>query len=137
MIGAIDAMRWRMLRVMILSTLMAASCGRAEVPQPEPQPTTPAKDPATARSLIASGAAVIDVRTTDEFAAGHLSSAIHVPVQELPGRIGEVAKLVDGDKTRAIVVYCASGKRAAKAKAELELAGYTHVVNGGGFDDLR
>jgi phage shock protein E len=48
----------------------------------------------------------------------------------------EVEKLVAGDKARPIVVYCASGSRSAKAKAALEAAGYSTVVNGGGHDDL-
>jgi phage shock protein E len=36
-----------------------------------------------------------------------------------------------------VVVYCAAGRRAAKAKQQLDAAGYTNVVNGGGFDDLN
>lgn len=97
----------------------------------------PSKDPATARSLIASGAVVIDVRTADEFADRHLAMAVNLPVDELPGRLAEVDRLVGGDRTRPIVVYCAAGTRAARAKAQLEAAGYTNVVNGGGFEDLR
>lgn len=95
------------------------------------------KDPEAARKLIAAGAVVVDVRTTDEFADEHLPAATNIPVQELGTRMTEVDKLVGSDKSRPIVVYCASGRRAGKAKAQLEAAGYTHVVNGGGFDDLR
>jgi phage shock protein E len=46
-------------------------------------------------------------------------------------------KLTSGDKSKPIVVYCAAGSRAAKAKRTLESAGYTQVVNGGGLDELR
>jgi phage shock protein E len=99
--------------------------------------TATAKDPAAARTLIADGAVVLDVRSPDEYADGHLSKATNIPVQELGGRLAEVDKLVGGDRSRAVVVYCAAGKRAAKAKTQLEAAGYTTVVNGGGFDDLR
>ncbi len=80
---------------------------------------------------------MIDVRTAEEYASGHLSRAINIPVQELPGRIAEIETLVAGDRTRPIVVYCAAGARAAKAKAQLDGAGYSNVVNGGGLDDLR
>lgn len=97
----------------------------------------PVKDPSAARSLIASGAVVIDVRTADEHAGDHLPKAVNIPIQALPARLVEVDALVAGDKTRPIVVYCATGRRAAKAKQLLEEAGYSHVVNGGGFDDLR
>ncbi|HEU4727917.1 MAG TPA: rhodanese-like domain-containing protein [Kofleriaceae bacterium] len=97
----------------------------------------PAKDPATARRLMASGAVVLDVRSADEYADDHLATAVNVPVQELPARLSEVDRLVSGDRTRPIVVYCSKGGRAAKAKAELEAAGYSQVVNGGGLADLR
>ena len=99
---------------------------------------TPAKDPATARALIAAGSAVVlDVRTADEYGGGHLAGAVNLPVQELPARIAEVDTLVAGDRGRPVVVYCAAGGRAAKAKAALEAAGYTHVVNGGSLADLQ
>lgn len=96
-----------------------------------------AKDPEAAKQLIAQGATVLDVRTADEYADGHLPTATNVPVGDLGTRMDDVAKLVGGDKTKPIVVYCAAGGRAAKAKTALEQAGYTHVVNGGGYKDLR
>jgi len=95
------------------------------------------KDPATARSLIASGATVLDVRTPEEFAGGHVASATNLPVDDVTARMAEVDKLVAGDKTKPVVVYCARGGRAQKAKETLEAAGYTHVVNGGGYSDLK
>jgi phage shock protein E len=95
------------------------------------------KDPATARKLIAGGATVLDVRTPEEYADGHVPSATNLPVQDVAQRIADVDKLVGGDKTKPVVVYCAKGGRAAKAKQALEAAGYTNVVNGGGFADLR
>ncbi|MEO8553434.1 MAG: rhodanese-like domain-containing protein, partial [Kofleriaceae bacterium] len=102
-----------------------------------PAPRKPPKDPAEARALIAKGATVVDVRTPDEFAAGHLETAKNVPVEDLANRLGEVDQLVGGDKTKPVVVYCASGHRAGKAKEQLEAAGYAHVVNGGGYYDLK
>jgi rhodanese-related sulfurtransferase len=92
------------------------------------------KDPVTAKQLIAQGATVLDVRSPDEFAGGHLPQATNMPVQSLDP--AAVDKLVGGDKTKPVVVYCAKGGRAQKAKDKLEAAGYTHVVNGGGYDDL-
>ncbi len=93
--------------------------------------------PAAAKRLNASGDAVIDVRTTDEFADGHVPGALNIPVAELERRMGEVATLVKADKTAAIVVYCASGSRASQAQQTLSAAGYARIVNGGGFDDLQ
>lgn len=103
----------------------------------QPTATKAAKDPAAARALIASGATVIDVRTADEFAEGHVAKAVNMPVQDLPAHLADVDKLVAGDRSRPVVVYCASGHRAATAKTDLEAAGYSHVVNGGGYDDLQ
>lgn len=95
------------------------------------------KDPATARKLIAQGALVLDVRTPDEYAAGHLEQALNMPVDNIPDRLSQISSLLGDDKSRPIVVYCSAGGRAARAKRTLEAAGYTHVVNGGGYDDLR
>ena len=120
--------------------VLAAACSKSE-PTPAAAPagqTAPAgRDPATARRLIGEGAVVLDVRTPEEFAKGHLPTAHSLPIGELAGRMSEVAERTGNDRGKPIVVYCAAGGRAAKAKRELEAAGYTNVVNGGGLDELR
>jgi phage shock protein E len=124
--------------------LVLAACSRKE-PAPAATPGSsapavtarPAKDPALARQMIGSGAVVIDVRTPEEYSGGHLSSATNLPIDAFADHLAEVDKLVAGDKDRPVVVYCAKGGRAARAKAQLEAAGYSHVVNGGGYDDLK
>ncbi|MEJ7601820.1 MAG: rhodanese-like domain-containing protein [Kofleriaceae bacterium] len=116
--------------------LVFAACSTTDSQTPAPGPTAPAKDVATAKAWIAAGAHVIDVRTEEEFDAAHLDRATNLPIEELPARMAEVEKLVGGDKTARVVVYCASGNRAGKAKLQLDAAGYTQVVNGGGYDDL-
>ncbi|MEO8701466.1 MAG: rhodanese-like domain-containing protein [Kofleriaceae bacterium] len=121
----------------VVAALCLAGCSKSEPPQPPPTPITKAKDPAAARELVAAGATVIDVRSAEEFSEAHLPNAVNVPVQDLPTRLSEVATLVGGDKTRPIVVYCAAGGRAAKAKTQLDAAGYSRVINGGGLDHLR
>jgi len=125
------------LRLVLVTVLVVAGCSKSEPPQPPPAPTAKTKDPAAARNLIASGAIVIDVRTADEYAAGHLPNATNIPVQDVAARLSEVEALVGGNKARPIVVYCAAGGRAAKAKTTLDGAGFSHVVNGGGLDDLQ
>lgn len=129
-----------MYRICLLAVFALASCSRSD-PAPKPAATVAppqGKDPATARQLIAGGKAlVLDVRTPDEYGQDHVASATNMPVDELEHRLAEVDKLAGGDKARPIVVYCAAGKRAARAKQTLEAAGYSHVVNGGGLDDLK
>lgn len=94
------------------------------------------RDVGLAKKLIAEGAVVLDVRTPGEFASGHVKEAKLIPVQELAGRMAEVDKLTRGDKDKPIVVYCAAGARAGKAKQMLVRAGYKNVMNAGGYGSL-
>ncbi|MGB5415536.1 MAG: rhodanese-like domain-containing protein, partial [Polyangiales bacterium] len=75
-----------------------------------------------ARSLIAEGAILVDVRSPGEFSGGHIEGAISIPIQELGGRTEEL-----GDKSRPIVLYCQSGARSAMAKRLLESKGFADV----------
>lgn len=75
--------------------------------------------PVSAHDLAPDGALVLDVRTREEFASGHVLGAVNIPVQELAARIVEV-----GDRSRRVVVYCRSGGRSASAAGILEKAGY-------------
>lgn len=125
------------LIAVVAALFLAASCSRGEdKPAPPPAPR-PSKDPEAAKRLIAEGATVIDVRTPGEFQGGHLPSAVNIPVDEVERRLAEVEKLTGGDHAKPVVVYCAKGSRAAKAKQVLEGAGFQRVVNGGGLDDLE
>jgi rhodanese-related sulfurtransferase len=128
-----------MSRLALLLALSLAACSKSEPPPPPPAPTTakPAKDPEAAKKMIAAGAVVVDVRTPQEFGEGHLPQATNIPIQDFAQRIAEVDKLTGGDKTKPVVVHCATGNRSGKAKQQLEAAGYTQVVNGGGLDDLQ
>ncbi len=80
---------------------------------------------------IKSGAAVIDVRSGEEFADGHYEGAKNIPVGEIQARMAEV-----GPKDKPVVVYCASGARSALAAKLLKAAGYADVLNAGGLDDM-
>ena len=93
------------------------------------------RDPQLAKKLVAAGAVLLDVRTPAEWNERHLDGASLIPVDELDGRLEEVAKLTGGDKNKPIVVYCHSGGRAGRAKKKLLKAGYTQVTNLGGIND--
>ena len=73
----------------------------------------------------------IDVRTAEEYAAGHVSQSINIPYEEITDRVGEVTT----DKDALIYVYCRSGRRSGIAMEALEKAGYSNVVNIGGLQD--
>lgn len=126
----------RLLLIIALALGSMAACNQTQ-PAAASRSTHSAKQPALARSMIASGATVIDVRTAEEHAEAHLPNAHLVPIDELPARIDEITKLVKSNRTAPIVVYCASGRRSTKAHQILSEAGFSQVVNGGGLDDLR
>lgn len=90
-------------------------------------------DQAKAWNAIHSGALLLDVRTPEEFASGHLQGAINIPYDQISSRIEEVGS----DKKRSIVVYCRSGKRSAAAMDTLNGLGYTGVINGGGYEAMK
>jgi rhodanese-related sulfurtransferase len=80
--------------------------------------TTPVHvDGAEARALVASGAALLDVRTPDEFRDGHLEGAINIPLSDLAARLSELPR------DRPLIVYCASGRRSARAVSALRARG--------------
>lgn len=129
-----------MKAVLILVVALAGACWN-DAPAPSARAANEAqakvKQPAQAKQMIGQGAVVIDVRSPEEFESGHLPNAVNYPVQELPRRLIDVKKLTNGDVNKPIVVYCGAGSRAGKAKLALEAEGYTQVVNGGGYTDLK
>lgn len=68
---------------------------------------------------------LIDVRTPEEYAAGHIPTAINVPVDQIGNRPPT------GEKDVLIIVYCRSGNRSATARKILQDLGYTNVVDFG------
>ncbi|WP_223164188.1 rhodanese-like domain-containing protein [Nocardioides mesophilus] len=90
-------------------------------------------EPAEARALIEHGAVVIDVRTPEEFAEGHLEGALNLDLQNTDF----FDQLGDLDPDDTFVVYCRSGSRAAAAIEQMVSRGFEDVVNAGGFDALE
>jgi sulfur-carrier protein adenylyltransferase/sulfurtransferase len=81
-------------------------------------------DPAAVHEQMHNGAVLVDVRETDEFAAGHIPGAKHIPRSYLESRIEGVAP----DRSEHLILYCASGNRSAYAARTLtEDLGYEHV----------
>jgi len=74
----------------------------------------------------------IDVRSAEEFNAGHLQDAVNIPHDQILARI----QAVSPDKNAPVNLYCRSGRRAEAALTELKNAGYTNVTNHGGYEDL-
>lgn len=90
-------------------------------------------DVATTQQCEHDGPLVIDVRSDEEFAQGHVQDAIHIPHTEIADEIEKHAEC----KQCQVLLYCERGGRAGKAKKTLVGLGYTNVENLGGLEDAR
>jgi rhodanese-related sulfurtransferase len=81
-------------------------------------------DGATAHRLVAAGVKVVDVRTPDEFAQGHVPGAVNVPFDEIEQRREEL-----GPPSTPLILYCHSGRRADLAIATLRAHGYDRLYD--------
>ena len=109
--------RWRRVGL-LLSLLMAIAHCKAT-------PEVRTLDPAILSMQVdlAEAPLILDVRSANEFAAGHIPLALNIPHDELQDRLSELP--IDLDQT--IVVHCHAGPRAQRAEAFLVESGYTDV----------
>lgn len=82
---------------------------------------------------LADDAYWIDVRTPEEYAAGHVSGAVNIPYEVIGQRISEVTE----DRDAVIYLYCRSGRRSGIALDTLTEAGYSNAINAGGLEDAQ
>lgn len=80
--------------------------------------------------LLDEGAQVVDVRSVGEFASGHVPGSLNIPLPEITDRAGEL------DRSRCVIVCCASGTRSAIARWKLRRLGFSRVVNAGPWFNL-
>ena len=102
---------------------------------------TPAES-ATFLAEPADGLVVLDVRTPDEFASGHLADAVNVDFYEPDFR----DRLADLDRDVPYFVYCRSGNRSGTTVEQMKGLGFTEVYelaggleawSGAGYDTER
>ena len=98
----------RLIAFTLLALPLLAHAGRPDVA------------PAAVDELLARDDAplLLDVRTPEEFAQGHLPGAVLIPHDQLAARLDEISR------DRWVLVYCRSGKRADAAEAVLADAGF-------------
>jgi rhodanese-related sulfurtransferase len=82
-----------------------------------------------AAAYLKNGAMLVDVRTSGEFASGHLPNAVSVP---LSGIESALPRLVP-DKHRVLLLHCQSGMRSGVAQKNISRMGYTQVFNLGSY----
>ena len=79
------------------------------------------------------GYLIIDARTDEEFAQGHIEGAVLIPEYEIEQKAPQIIP----DKDTLILVYCRSGRRSKIASEELVKLGYTNVKEFGGIIDWK
>lgn len=129
---------WRALAAALVLILLAGSgCAGSDSSDEAPQSQAPAAataiaEPSAVQEAVADGAELIDVRTPEEFAAGHLRGAVNIDLSgpDFNERIGAL------DKAGSYVIYCASGNRAGTAIEFMRGQGFDGLTNGGGYEDL-
>ena len=84
------------------------------------------------KSIIENGAVVIDVRSSGEFANGHVKGLVNIPLDKIQGNINKIK----GYK-KPIVVCCASGMRSSNAKNLLIKNGLEEVFDGGSWMSIN
>lgn len=77
------------------------------------------------KKMVEQGAILVDVRSPQEFAEGHLENAILLPEYE----IRENVKQILPNQQQIIIVYCSTGHRGQKAQQILQKFGYQKVYN--------
>jgi phage shock protein E len=125
-------------RITLVLTLAAAlglaGCSAAGTPGSSPSPSTEAMGPQStpdSTTVPLSAGTIIDVRTPEEYADGHLEGAVNIDVQaaDFAERVAELP--TDAEYT----VYCRTGSRAGAAVAQMTALGFTDVTNAGSLAD--
>ena len=120
-----------------LLTLSACASPAAAAATPAPTATATVEykkiSAADAKARMDSGDTIVilDVRTKEEYDAGHIAGAILVPNETIVDKQPELLPDLDAE----ILVYCRSGNRSAQAAKKLIAIGYTNVVDFGGIID--
>jgi phage shock protein E len=83
------------------------------------------------KNLIESGAYLVDVRTPEEFAEGHVNASVNIPLDQILQHLDELK-----GKSH-IIVFCRSGARSGMAKSILNQAGIDQVTNGGTWGEIK
>lgn len=121
------------LRFVLIYSCAAAAvcvCGCGN-PGPVPDGARPEQEQAMKPGLT--GTILLDVRSPEEYASGHLEGARNIPHDRIEA---EIAAAVP-DKTAQVVLYCRSGRRADTALKAMRAMGYEDVSNYGGLEDAQ
>lgn len=123
-------MRKRILAVLLVSLLSVGLMAGCASPKPTSGYEQITQTQAKALMDSEKDYVILDVRTEDEFASGHIEGAVLIPDYD----IGKSAESVLTNKDQLILVYCRSGRRSKNAASELAAMGYTNIKEFGGIN---
>lgn len=123
-----------------MAIVLALACDSSQSAPPSASPsasTSPAEAPSASPGAVAEIAAqtllsqpagaslVLDVRTPEEYAEGHVPNAINIPHDQIEAHLAEL----EARKSGPVVLYCKSGRRAGLAAEALAKAGFTNLLH--------
>ncbi|MES2864390.1 MAG: rhodanese-like domain-containing protein [Bacteroidota bacterium] len=76
-------------------------------------------------------ALIIDVRSYEEYAGGHIENSKNIPLQIIESKVNDILKL-----NKPVIVCCKSGMRSSQANSILKRNGI-ESINGGGWQSLQ
>ncbi|WP_062059839.1 rhodanese-like domain-containing protein [Aquimarina longa] len=111
--------------LVIFTTIIVFSCKQVDNPSTVELITVEEMDSLLQMEKVQ----LIDVRTPDEFAEGHIEGAINIDFRNK--NFEEL--IIKVDKTKPVAVYCGTGRRSGKCSAYMKKAGFTKIydLNGG------
>jgi rhodanese-related sulfurtransferase len=83
------------------------------------------------KGILSKGAIIVDVRTPEEYKAGHIDGARNIPLDQIKTKVPELKKT-----GKPVITCCRSGSRSGMAKSQLAAAGI-EVYNGGAWTSLN
>ena len=123
-------MKWRYALWALACLLLTACAASTSTPQQEVYLNI---SPEEAKVLMDTQEdyVILDVRTQEEFDAGHIPGAVLIPNTEIADRAEQELP----DKDQLLLVYCRSGNRSKQASQILVELGYTNIREFGGIND--
>ena len=135
-----------LLVVIALSMMLTVACSQDETKPAETSTTTETTaekaeiKTMTGEELVAQNSdkkkdevIIIDVRSSEEYKAGHIPNAININVDELEGKLNEI----EDYKNKPVITYCNSGKKSGKAAEILVNNGFQDVTNAQGVKEFQ
>jgi len=109
-------------------TVVSSNTGAIQAPTVPVAPVAEVK-----KTLAQPNTVLLDVRTPEEYAAGHLPGAQNLNYQA-PDVAQQLQRL---DPKKTYVLYCRSGNRSSKTAVLMQEKGFPQVINAGAYEDLK